>query len=170
MTCATWEHVRRSASSLAGLTDVSGPSPRAAESLASGGRSAQGERGSDSGVADAALMRIEPMRDRLSRTSPSNPSPGTSRHRLPRDGASDSHRSVPLASIKECQLRFRNIRDYTCTFSKRERIKGQLTPLQRDHDEGADPTQEHLPQVPSAFARARSHLYRRAQRRQGLGP
>ena len=34
-----------------------------------------------------------------------------------------------LASIKECQLRFRNVRDYTCTFSKRERINGQLTPL-----------------------------------------
>ena len=55
VTCATWEHVRKSASSLAGLTDVSGPSPRAAESLASGGRSAQDERGSDSGVAVAAL-------------------------------------------------------------------------------------------------------------------
>ena len=35
-----------------------------------------------------------------------------------------------LASIEECQLRFRDIRDYTCTFSKRERINGQLTPLQ----------------------------------------
>ncbi len=55
VTCATWEHVSKSASSLPGLTDVSGPSPRAAESLAFGLRSAQVERGSDSGVAVAAL-------------------------------------------------------------------------------------------------------------------
>ena len=69
------------------------------------------------------------MRDRLSRTSPSNPSrarrpaPTLTRwsERLPSLGA--------LASIEECQLRYRNIRDYTCTFSKRERIKGRLTPL-----------------------------------------
>ncbi len=38
--------------------------------------------------------------------------------------------AAALASIEECQRRYRSIRDYTCTFSKRERIKGQLTPLQ----------------------------------------
>ena len=129
VTCTTWEHVRKSASSLAGLTDVSGPSPRAAESLASGGRSAQDERGSDSGVADAALnpdradagsieshVVLKPVADAQA---------GTDSH--------ETERETPiaraLASIEECQLRYRNIRDYTCTFSKRERIKGQLTPL-----------------------------------------
>ena len=64
----------------------------------------------------------------MSRTSLSNPSrasepaPTLTRwsERLP---------SLGLASIEECQLRYRTIRDYTCTFSKRERIKGQLTPL-----------------------------------------
>ena len=35
-----------------------------------------------------------------------------------------------LASIEQCLLRYRDVRDYTCTFSKRERIKGQRTPLQ----------------------------------------
>jgi hypothetical protein len=34
-----------------------------------------------------------------------------------------------IASIEECQARYQSVRDYTCTFSKRERIKGQLTPL-----------------------------------------
>ena len=42
-----------------------------------------------------------------------------------------SERSIAraLAAIEECQIRYRTIRDYTCTFSKRERIKGQRTPL-----------------------------------------
>ena len=34
-----------------------------------------------------------------------------------------------LAAIEDCQVRYREVRDYTCTFSKRERIKGQMTPL-----------------------------------------
>lgn len=34
-----------------------------------------------------------------------------------------------IAAIEECQARYQAIHDYTCTFSKRERIKGQLTPL-----------------------------------------
>ena len=34
-----------------------------------------------------------------------------------------------LSSIEECQTRYRHVRDYTCTFSKRERIKGRMTPL-----------------------------------------
>src|SRR5262249_25143588 len=33
-----------------------------------------------------------------------------------------------LRMIAECQARYQTVRDYTCTFSKRERIKGQLTP------------------------------------------
>ena len=55
VTSTTWEHMRKSAWSLFGLTDVSGPSPRAAESRASGGRSERDKGGSDSGVAIAAL-------------------------------------------------------------------------------------------------------------------
>ena len=34
-----------------------------------------------------------------------------------------------LAAIEDCQVRYRELRDYTCTFTKRERIKGQMTPL-----------------------------------------
>ena len=130
VTCTTWEHVRKSTSSLAGLTDVSGPSPRAAESLASGGRSAQDERGSDSSAADAALNPDRADAGSIESHVALKPVAGAR-------AGTDSHeteRVAPiaraLASIKECQLRFRNIRDYTCTFSKRERIKGQLTPLQ----------------------------------------
>ena len=130
MTCTTWEHVRKNASSLAGLTDVSGPSLRTSESLAPGGRSAQDERGSDSGVADAALNPDRADAGSIESHVALRPVAGAR-------AGTDSHeteRVAPiaraLASIKECQLRFRNIRDYTCTFSKRERIKGQLTPLQ----------------------------------------
>ena len=54
--CTTWEHVRKSASSLAGRTGVSGPRHRAAESLAPVGRSARDARGSDSGVAVVAAF------------------------------------------------------------------------------------------------------------------
>ena len=129
VTCATWEHVRKSASSMAGLTDFSGPSPRAAESLASGGRSAQGERGSGPGVADAALMQDRAnagsIESHVALRSAAGARAGTDSH--------ETERVAPiaraLASIKECQLRYRNIRDYTCTFSKRERINGQMTPL-----------------------------------------
>jgi hypothetical protein len=34
-----------------------------------------------------------------------------------------------LATIETCQAKYQAIRDYTCTFSKRERIQGRLTPL-----------------------------------------
>ncbi len=37
--------------------------------------------------------------------------------------------SGALAAIERCQIRYRKIRDYTCTFSKRERIRGEMTPL-----------------------------------------
>ncbi len=129
VTCTTWEHVRKSASSLPGLTDVSGPSPRAAESLAFGLRSAQVEHGSDSGVAVAALNPNRADAGSIESQFALKPVAG-SRART------DSHeveRETPiaraLASIEECQLTYRNIRDYTCTLSMRERIKGQLTPL-----------------------------------------
>ncbi len=92
---------------MAGLTDVSGPSPRAAESLAAGGRSSQDEPSSDSWMAVAAAQA------------------DTDSHEVKRE----TPIARALASIAECQLRYRTIRDYTCTFSKRERIKGRLTPL-----------------------------------------
>ncbi len=128
--CTTWEHVKYTTSSLADLTDVSGLSPRAADCLASGRRSAQGERGLDPGVADAALMQDRAIAGSIESHVALKPVAGMR-------AGTDSHeteRLAPiaraLASIKECQLRFRNVRDYTCTFSKRERIKGHLTPLQ----------------------------------------
>ncbi len=129
VTCTTWEHVRKSASSLPGLTDVSGPSPRTAESLAFGLRSAQVERGSDSGGAVAALNpdRVDTgsIESHVALKPVSRAQTGIKPH--------DADRETPiaraLASIEVCQLRYRNIRDYTCTFSTRERIKGQLTPL-----------------------------------------
>ncbi len=34
-----------------------------------------------------------------------------------------------LGAIEDCQIRYKAVRDYTCTFSKRERIKGSMTPL-----------------------------------------
>ncbi len=34
-----------------------------------------------------------------------------------------------ITAIEECQAKYEAIRDYTCTFSKRERIKGRLTPV-----------------------------------------
>ena len=34
-----------------------------------------------------------------------------------------------LRSIRDCQSRFEDVRDYTCTFYKRERVKGRLMPL-----------------------------------------
>jgi hypothetical protein len=129
VTCTTWAHVRKSASSLPGLTDVSGPSPRAAKSLAAGGRSAQYERGSGSGVAVVALnpgradARSAESRGALKPVAGAKA--GTDSHEVERE----TPIARALACIAECQLRYRNIRDYTCTFSKRERIKGQLTPL-----------------------------------------
>ena len=85
--------------------------------------------GSDSGVAVEAL-------------TPNRADPGSIESQValkPVAGSrarTDSHeveRETPiaraLASIEECQLKYRNIRDYTCTLSMRERIRGQLTPL-----------------------------------------
>ena len=129
MTCTTWEHVRKSASSPAGLTDVSEPSPRAAESLAperaictrrTGLGLRRGRRGVESGSSRCGIDRV------ARRSKPvAGARVGTDFH--------EAERETPiaraLASIDQCQLRYRNIRDYTCTFSKRERIKGQLTPL-----------------------------------------
>ena len=81
-TCATREHIRNRAFSLAGLTDVRRPSPRADESLAARGRSAQVERRSDSGVAVAALnparADAEPIESRVAL----KPVAGASRQRL----------------------------------------------------------------------------------------
>ncbi len=34
-----------------------------------------------------------------------------------------------LAAIEGCQLRYREVRDYTCLFNKRERINGKLSPV-----------------------------------------
>ncbi len=34
-----------------------------------------------------------------------------------------------LRMIDDCQARYESVRDYVCTFSKRERINGRLTPL-----------------------------------------
>jgi hypothetical protein len=129
MTCTTWEQVRKNGSSPAGVTDVSGPGLRTAESLASEGRSAPDERGSDSGVAVAALNPDRADAGSIGSYVALRPIAGA-------QAGTDSHeveQETPiaraLASIEACQLRYRTIRDYTCTFSKRERIKGQLTPL-----------------------------------------
>lgn len=47
-------------------------------------------------------------------------------------GASDLEARDRIAQAKrliaECQRRYRDVKDYTCTFYKRERVKGQLTP------------------------------------------
>ncbi len=128
MSCTTWEHVRKSASLLAGLKDVSGPGPRAAESLAAGGRSAQEERGSDSGMAVAALNPDRTDAGSIESHVTLKPvarAKGTDSHEVERENPI----ARALAAIEECQIRYRTIRDYTCTFSKRERIKGQRTPL-----------------------------------------
>ena len=106
VTCTTWEHVRKSASSLPGLTDASGPGPRAAEIIAFGLRSAQDERGSNSGVAVAAL-------------NPNRADPGSIESQValkPVAGSqarTDSHeveRETPiaraLASIEKCKLKY----------------------------------------------------------------
>ena len=130
VTGATWEHVRRSAPALAGQTDVSGPSSRAAESLGSGGRSAQGERGSDYGVADTALISGRADAGSIESHVALRPAPRARAGADPHETERVTRIARALESIKECQLRFRNVRDYNCTFSKRERIKGQLTPLQ----------------------------------------
>jgi Protein of unknown function (DUF1571) len=129
VTGTTWEPVRKRASSPAGLTDVRGPSLRAAESLAAGGRSVQYERDSDSGVAVAALNPDRADAGSVESRVALKPVAGAR-------GGADSHeveRGTPIASalarIERCKLRYRTVRDYTCTFSKRERIKGQLTPL-----------------------------------------
>ncbi len=128
-TGTTWVHVSKSASSLRGLTDDSGQRRRAAESVASLGRYTQHESGSDSGVAVAALNPDRADAGSIGSHVALKPVAGT-------PAGTDSHnvkRETPIAraiaSIEECQLRYRNIRDYTCTFSKRELIKGQLTPL-----------------------------------------
>jgi len=129
VTCTTWEHVRKSASSLPGLTDVSGPSPRAAESLAFGLRSAQVERGSDSGGAVAALNPDRADAGSIESHVALKPVSRAQTGINPHDADRETPIARALASIEVCQLRYRNIRDYTCTFSTRERIKGQLTPL-----------------------------------------
>jgi hypothetical protein len=129
LTYTTWEHVRKSASSLVGRKDLSRSSPRAARSLASGARSAQVERGSDPGVADAALIpdraNTGSTKSHVALRPAAGAGAGTDFH--------ETEQAAPiaraLAAIKECQHRFRSIRDYTCTFSKRERINGQLMPL-----------------------------------------
>ena len=65
VTCTTWEHVRKRASSLPGLMHAREPSPRAAESLAAAGELHKPNRASDSGVAVAALNpnRADPRLD-----------------------------------------------------------------------------------------------------------
>ncbi len=129
VTCITLEHVRKSTPSPPGLTDVSGPSRRAARTLASGSRSARDERCSDSGVAVAALNRHRPdagsIESRVALKSIAGAHAGTDSHEVERETLI----TRALASIDECQRQYRNIRDYTCTFSKRERIQGRLTPL-----------------------------------------
>jgi hypothetical protein len=129
VTCTTWAHVGRSASRLAGLTAKSGPSPRAAESLSSGGRSTQDERSSDSGVVVVALnpdrADAGSIESHVARIPVAGAPAGTDSHEAQRETSI----ARALATIEDCQLRYRNIRDYTCTFTKRERIKGQLTPL-----------------------------------------
>jgi hypothetical protein len=56
---------------------------------------------------------------RLKPTSSTTPAAGTEENPVTR----------ALRTIKDCQCKFANVNDYTCTFYKRERIKGQLTPL-----------------------------------------
>ena len=54
------------------------------------------------------------------------------------------------------------VRDYTCTFSKRERIDGRLTTPHVMVDEGSDRAAEHLSQVPTAGRGPRGDLRRRS--------
>ena len=89
----------------------------------------QDELGSDSGVAVAALNPDRADAGSIESHVGLKPVAGA-------QAGTDSHeveRETPiagaLASIEECQRRYRTIRDYTCTFSTRERIKGRLTPL-----------------------------------------
>jgi hypothetical protein len=127
MTWAMWAQVMDwGAASLAGLSGESRPSPGADEGLASGGRSAQDEGRPD---ADAASDRDRAddgsTGSRLTLGLVAGARVGTD--------SREAKRQTPiaraLAAIEECQVRYRDIRDYTCTFSKRERIKGQMTPL-----------------------------------------
>ena len=154
VTCTTWDHVRKSKSST-GRPDgrqwaepSCGREPRLRGAIYTRRTGLGLQRGRQGAKSGSSRCRIDRVALR----------PQTRRGRA--GAGTDSHETArvtpiarALASIKECQLRFQNVRDYNCTFSKRERIKGQLTPLQRDHDEGEDSTQEHLPQVPSAFPR-----------------
>ena len=126
VTCTAWELVRKRVSSRAGPADVGGPSPGAAGSLAPGGRSGRDRRGSDSGAAsnpdraDAGSIESHVALELVAGAQAGTDS---------REAERGTPIARALASIEGCQLRYRAIRDYTCTFSKRERIKGQLTPL-----------------------------------------
>ncbi len=127
-TCTTWVHVRKSALSLRGLTDESGQSLRAAESFASLGRSARDDRDSETGVAVAALKPDRADAGSIGSHVALKPVAGMAAGTDSREAKRQTLIARALASIEECQHRYRDIRDYTCTFSKRERIKGKLTP------------------------------------------
>ncbi len=126
---ALWEHHRQSASSPALHADLGGPGPPTSENLAAASRTAHVERGSSSGVsvAEWTSHRID---------TGSTASPAASKPVAGARAGSESHQpehetpvARALASIEACLIRYGKVRDYTCTFSKRERIKGVRTPL-----------------------------------------
>ena len=95
-----------------------------------GGDLHETERSSDSGVAvgvesGSSRCGIDRVAQRPQTQSPDEQAGTVSR---------EVERGTAIARAarvhRECQLRYRDVRDYTCTFSKRERIKGQRTPLQ----------------------------------------
>jgi hypothetical protein len=129
VTCTAWEHARKWASSPAGLADVGGPSPRAAGSLALGGRSGRDQRGSDSGASGAASNPYRADTGSIESHVGLELVAGAQAGTDSREAERGTPIARAIASIEECQLRYRAICDYTCTFSKRERINGQRTTL-----------------------------------------
>ncbi len=106
--------------SMTGLIGESLPSSDADAKLASAGNPVSAHKASSTDCADGTSTQshvaLKPAVGATSITDTPEPT------RLTPIGRA-------LASIEECQTRYRDVRDYTCTFSKRERINGRMTPL-----------------------------------------
>jgi hypothetical protein len=124
MTLAMWAQLMDWGVGPLGLmTDESRRSPDADEDLEFARRSARDEGPAEAASADPAdpgstraHLALKPVAGMPVRIESLEPRP-------------ESPIARALAAIERCQVRYQQVRDYTCTFSKRERIKGQLTPL-----------------------------------------
>jgi hypothetical protein len=91
---------------------------------------------------DRQVLRVQEVRPAPAPASPapsSSSSPAQETQEVPRVASAVGHPAPPVPgaaadpvamarkAVADCQARFRQVHDYTCTFQKRERIDGRLT-------------------------------------------